>query len=170
MTKYRAGIWSESGVFAFFWSTDGTYRDTNPCRIKRPQTYVASTWSWASISLEYKVNNENVVRWLMWKTSKLDDRKQLQDHLFEIEDITCTVEGDSPGLSTMYYSERDLDVDGWQPEYDFGETYGLLVTTQGLRIESGVVLILQKVSEKKGNVDVDNTFRRIGITDTGTYC
>ncbi|TGO53730.1 hypothetical protein BELL_1567g00020 [Botrytis elliptica] len=203
--KYRAGIWSDSGVFAFLWSTDGTYRDSNPYWIKRPQTYVAPTWSWASISLEYKVSNENVVPWLMWKTSDLDSREQLQDPVFAIEDITCTVEGDNPygavssgmlkvrgrlmlardvrevliasdlstdhrGLSTMYYSKGDLDVDGWQPEYVFGETYGLLVTRQGSRIESGVVLILQKVREKNGTVDVDDTFRRIGITYIGTYC
>ncbi|TGO07775.1 hypothetical protein BTUL_0247g00010 [Botrytis tulipae] len=95
MPKYQAGIWSDSGVLEFLWSTDGTYRNSNPYRIKRPQTYVAPTWSWASISSEYKVRNENVIRWLMWKTSELDGRKQLQDHLFEIEDINCTVEGDN---------------------------------------------------------------------------
>ncbi|KAF7899440.1 hypothetical protein EAF00_003776 [Botryotinia globosa] len=65
-----------------------------------------------------------------------------------------------------YYEERDLDVDGWQPEYGHGETYILQVSHQKQTgwEPRGIALILQRAKEKSVSIGGDSKFRRIGLT------
>ncbi|KAI9646329.1 hypothetical protein NHQ30_005773 [Ciborinia camelliae] len=59
--------------------------------------------------------------------------------------------------NTLDYAEDDLDVDGWQPEYAYGQTYGLQV------VLPGTALILQRLEGENGKIGADSKFRRIGL-------
>ncbi|KAF7910026.1 uncharacterized protein EAF01_003744 [Botrytis porri] len=65
----------------------------------------------------------------------------------------------------LHYEERDLDVDGCQPEYSHGETYMLQVSHQNQTgwEPRGLALILQRVKEENIFIGGDSKFRRIGL-------
>lgn len=51
---------------------------------------------------------------------------------------------DHKDSSRIHYAKEHLDVDGWQPEYDCGKTFGLLVTKTNTLPETGIAMILHR--------------------------
>ncbi|TGO42849.1 hypothetical protein BHYA_0005g01150 [Botrytis hyacinthi] len=70
-----------------------------------------------------------------------------------------------------YYEERDLDVDGWQPEYGHGETYMLQVSHQKQTgwEPRGIALILQRAKEKSVSIGSDNGLDSLNFTAGWTH-
>lgn len=95
--RYVAGMWGYK-LNGSFWVTGYPwYTNRGSCRLRRCKTFLAPTWSWASIVSENLENNS--VPWnLYWLQFGSFDivLYENKDVLFTIEDIRGKVEGDNP--------------------------------------------------------------------------
>ncbi|KAI9646330.1 hypothetical protein NHQ30_005774 [Ciborinia camelliae] len=86
--QYVAGMWSACKIDGsvslrgVIWHSIRR-RDSHHFRLKRPDRFVAPTWSWASVVLENIHNDQAVAQWLEFHDSWLDWGVE-NDHLFAI--------------------------------------------------------------------------------------